>query len=206
MSGAFSGRTIGDDSWGHTTREDVARNQENPVYVYFASKLLAEKSLWSYVQEEEHSNIDAITILPAFVYGPFAEHFPLPGHGALSSNNFIYELMNGTQPMVIPPAVVDVRDVAKAHVAALDLHRAPPGFVRRYIACSGNLTWGEAGDHLRQVRPDYQTLDNYVDLPGPALRLDTTRTVADLNLQWIDPRKTIVDAADALNEARKTWA
>jgi nucleoside-diphosphate-sugar epimerase len=109
----------------------------------------------------------------------------------------------------VPPFVVDVRDVAKSHVLALDLPRNPGALERRYIVNGGYITWREAIDHLKITHPELNTppSSEYPDLPGPPSTLDISNTITDLKFgQFIDVKQTIDDAVLALQEVEKTWA
>ena len=115
--------------------------------------------------------------------------------------------MKGPAPQP-PPYVADVRDVAKAHVLALDLPPNPGALERRYIVNGGNLTWREAIDHLKITHPELKTppSSEYPDVPGPASILDTSNTISDLKFgKFIDPKQTIDDTVVTLQELRKTW-
>jgi nucleoside-diphosphate-sugar epimerase len=115
--------------------------------------------------------------------------------------------MNGpANPM--PPYIVDVRDVAKAHLLAMGLPRNPGALERRYIVNGGNLSWREAVEHLRISHPELKLLptDEYPVLPGPESLLDTSDTIADLKFgSFRDPTQVIDDTVNALQEVEKTW-
>ncbi|KAG6914692.1 hypothetical protein DXG01_015877 [Tephrocybe rancida] len=201
----FHGLTFTHKDWGVVSREEAEKKAEDPYYVYFASKVLAEKAIWDFAKK--HPQLDIATVLPGFVYGPYADHFPLPTASQLGTNGMIYGLVSGGTVSPIPPFVVDVRDVAKAHVLALNVPRKPLG-EKRYIANGGNLNWKEAIAHLNKVRPTITTatVDAFAALPGPASTLDNTYTTEELKFgAWIKPEDTIVAAADALVALSKTW-
>lgn len=202
----FGGITFTGADWGVVSREEAEKMAEDPYYVYFASKVLAEKSIWEFAKD--HPQLDIATILPGFVFGPYGKYFPLPTAAQLGTNGMIYGLVSGGTVPPIPPFIVDVRDVAKAHVLALNVPRKPLE-QKRYLVNGGNLTWREAIAHLNKVRPEIKTaaVDAFAELPGPASTLDTTRTNDDLKFgAFIDPKDTIVAAADAIVALQKTWA
>ena len=145
---------------------------------------------------------------PSYVFGPYAETFPRPiTKEALGTNALIYSIMKGPVPQN-PPFMVDVRDVAKAHVLAMGLPRNPGTLERRYIVSAGNLTWREAIEHLRVTHPELKTppADQYPEIPGPASIVDTSDTITDLKFgAFREPKQVIDDAVTAIQEIEKTW-
>ncbi|TFK24588.1 NAD(P)-binding protein, partial [Coprinopsis marcescibilis] len=207
----FAGLTFTEKDWASASREDIIAQAENPYYVYFAAKALAEKAVWDFAKE--YPKIRVSTVLPGFVFGPYADILPPPASkGELGTNGFPFGLINGNIPPVSPPWVVDVRDVAKAHLLAFELP-GEPGNVeeQRFLVNAGNYTWKEAAAHLKQVLPqeiaakvtDPETIP---DLPGVPSTLDNTKAKAQLGIEFIAPEKTIEDAVLSLLEVQKTWA
>ena len=114
--------------------------------------------------------------------------------------------MNGKVPHNFPPAVVDVRDVAEAHVLALDLPRKELQ-EKRYLLVAGVLTWKEAVTLLHEVRSGLAALkpEEIDDLPGPVPKFDASKTEQEFGIKFIDPKDTIIAAVDSLLEAQKAW-
>lgn len=100
------------DETNWTTADDPS------VGAYEASKTLAERAAWDFVAE--NPEIALTTINPGGVYGP-----PMDAHYG-TSLAIIERLMSGTDPAAPPMELplVDVRDVAMMHVAAIDLEAA----------------------------------------------------------------------------------
>lgn len=150
-----------------------------------------------------------LAVLPGFIFGPYAETFPRPiTRGSLGTNYLIRDMIHGPVSP-IPPYIVDVRDVAKAHVLALGLPPAPGVLERRYLVNAGNLSWREAVDHLKVTHPQLKIppSSEYPALPAPASVLDTSNTIADLKFgKFIEPKQVIDDAVDVLLELEKSWA
>jgi len=94
---------------------------------YYYSKKCAEESAWKFMKDNK-PNFELITINPAFVFGP--------GHkkGVSESQQIFIDLLTGKYPFVMDLhwAIVDVRDVAKSHIIAMENSKANG----RYI-CSG---------------------------------------------------------------------
>lgn len=106
---------------------------------YEASKTLAEKAAWDFVAE--NPDIALTTINPGAVFGP-----PMDARFG-SSLELVEQLMTGKVPMAPPMdmVAVDVRDVARMHVAAIDLE-ATKG--ERFAAASGTHRFLELAEFL----------------------------------------------------------
>lgn len=88
------------------------------VSSYEASKTLAERAAWDFV--EANPQIALTTINPGAVFGP-----PMDARFG-ASLELVERLMSGKDPFA-PPVnlpIVDVRDVARMHAAAIDLEAA----------------------------------------------------------------------------------
>ncbi|KAF5310965.1 hypothetical protein D9619_007942 [Psilocybe cf. subviscida] len=208
---AYSGATLTDSDWGVTTEEQVIANASNPFYVYFGSKNLAERALWDFVAK--HPHLDVTSINPGFVYGPYAKILPSPGsQGELGSNIFNWMLLNGSFPPagMAPPWVIDARDIAKAHVAAIKLAPYSPANTKRFLVNGSNFEWSEAAEAVRKAVPEITTLPEasaYGGIPGPAAILDSSRAKKDLGLDdFIPPAQTFVDTLKDLARLRSEWA
>ncbi|KAH6904568.1 hypothetical protein BKA70DRAFT_1373387 [Coprinopsis sp. MPI-PUGE-AT-0042] len=209
----FAGLVLSEKDWGTTTLEDIQAHADDPYYVYFGSKILAEKAVWEFAKH--HPEIGIVTILPGLVYGPYASCLPSPSRRTqLGTNAFPLALLRGTNPPMTPPWVIDVREVARAHVLALEL---PPrddnighGQAKRFLVNGGNLAWKEVAQQFRDTFPDLQERltnpENVQALPGKASSLDTTRAKEILGVgSFIDPKKTMDDAARALMAIPELW-
>jgi nucleoside-diphosphate-sugar epimerase len=132
------GYTYTEEDWNPVTEEQAA---ENGVFGYYASKTFAERSAWEMWRDAKPS-WDLVTFCPPMIYGP-PIHEVRKEEGIEGLNMSMMVLMQGIigqdptfKPKVATPAMpawVDVRDVAKAHVSALDL---PRGTSERFLLCS----------------------------------------------------------------------
>ncbi|MEH6497058.1 MAG: NAD-dependent epimerase/dehydratase family protein [Pseudomonas marincola] len=101
-----------EDIWNTTA------SLEHQPYSY--SKTVAEKAAWEIANAQDRW--DLVTINPSFVMGP-----PIGGKPTSESFNFMQQLGDGAYKTGAPRfgiGVVDVRDVAKAHMAAAFIPRA----------------------------------------------------------------------------------
>jgi nucleoside-diphosphate-sugar epimerase len=130
---------------------------------YRRSKTLAERAAWDYA--EDHT-LSLATVLPAAVFGPARSP------SSLSSLQVIGALLDGSA-IAIPRLgfeVVDVRDVAAAHLLAMT---TPDADGKRLIV-SGELLWfGDIADVLRD-----RLGDDASRVPTAALTDDEFRSIA----------------------------
>ncbi len=104
-----------------TLTEDIWNTTASLEYQpYSFSKTVAEKAAWEFAKAQ--GRWDLVTINPSFVMGP-----PIGGKPTSESFNFMQQLGDGAYRTGAPRfgiGVVDVRDVAKAHMAAAFIPRA----------------------------------------------------------------------------------
>lgn len=113
---------------------------------YTRSKTIAEKAAWDYIQGDG-AGLELATINPVAVLGPAMS-------GDVSAS---LELV--TQPMLnkVPAfpkltfGIVDVRDVALAHVAAME---KPEAAGQRFLVGDKILSFTQIGEILREAYPD----------------------------------------------------
>lgn len=124
---------------------ESATLKESP---YPFSKVLAEKTAWAMVEAlPEDRRFALVTINPSMVLGPI-----LSKEHARSSPSVIRDLMTGKFPMVPKFAfgVVDVRDVALAHVRALEREDAQG----RHLLDCRSAWFIELADEIRKAHPN----------------------------------------------------
>lgn len=130
----------------------------------------------------EFTGLDAVTVYPGYMFGPWDSR--------PSSGEMILAVARGTA-IVASPGVndfVDVRDVAKAIVAALD--RGAPG--RGYILGGVAMTYGQAWTRIAKIvgaRPPLLTA------PSPIVRLIGAMGGAWTSLTGREPVLNPVSAA-----------
>jgi len=190
-------------------KSSLARNP------YFYSKALAEQAAWQFMREQARS-FDLVALNPCMVIGEAV------GPGLNSSNQVIRDLLSGTYPgvMALNFCMVDVCDVARAHVLALDKSDAEG----RYICFSEAMTMGEIVDFLREAgysnyrlpRRDMRAgwISSLVKLLsytqpsgagdfirshlGKTMRISNEKICAELGVEFRPVRETLVDAVEDL--------
>ena len=144
-----------------------------PMGAYEKSKTLAEQAAWEFARGEGRG-LELVTINPTYVLGPSltkAEN---------ASNEIVGKLVRREVPGLprLQFPLVDVRDVAKAHVLAMT---APAAAGERFIVTSETVWYADIAATLKaegfrvttRVIPDFVT--RFVALFDPTLRLISPR-------------------------------
>ncbi|KAH9893373.1 NAD-P-binding protein [Cubamyces lactineus] len=217
LAATFAGVTFTEKDWGNTSCEDLLTDGRTPLYVYCGTKTLAELAGWEFAAK--HRDLDLATINPPFVYGKPVDGLSTGGGiTSLGSTALIYQLIAGEPgrplPFQLPPYYCNVRDVARAHILALQLPKLPSGAdvrdKRFIVAGPGVLLWADAVKVLQEKRPALRgrlpTLENAPPLPGPLSKVDTTRACEILGMKdYVDWEGTLLETIDALVDAEKSW-
>ncbi|WP_209846100.1 SDR family oxidoreductase [Rhizobium herbae] len=112
---------------------------------YYKSKTLAERAAWSFAQE---NGLELAVINPGMILGPIL------GADTGTSVGVVQSLMKGRYPAMpdFSVPVVDVRDVAEAHVLAMTV---PEAAGQRFIAGGAALSVKDIAGVLRRDFPAY---------------------------------------------------
>ncbi|KAK6501415.1 methylglyoxal reductase (NADPH-dependent) gre2 [Arthrobotrys musiformis] len=164
---------------------------------YRASKALAERSLWDFVKTEKPS-FEVAAINPVFVFGPVI-HSVKDAESINTSVFLLYKYIAGLNPKVeegaAPKAFVDVRDVADAHVRALEVEEAKG---QRFLNVGGPFTWGEVVEVLRKhnklTKNDYPPTGEVV----PTYGYNTTKSKEVLGLKYTSLEDSVLATADSV--------
>lgn len=126
------------------TERDVSEVESPTISPYAVSKTEAEKAAWETLAG---SATELVTINPSLVFGPLLDA------QLGTSASIVRMMMNGRFPLLpdIGFGVVDVRDVAAAHVAALQV---PEARGRRFIVSAGGLSLLQISEVLAREFPD----------------------------------------------------
>ncbi|KAI1106444.1 NAD(P)-binding protein [Jackrogersella minutella] len=197
-------KTFSEADWNPNTYEDGLAGP--PAVTYRVSKTCAEKAAWDFV-EKQKPGFDLATICPPMVFGPVAHHLDSLA-GINTSNSRLVDIIQGKWKDEIPPSGVylwtDVRDVAHAHVAAMERPEAggkrffitAGHYNNRQIASIVRAAFPELGDKL----PDENVkLAAGADFPaeGPC-KYDNSRATKVLGIDWIPLEKSVTDTVKTL--------
>ncbi|PCH36133.1 NAD(P)-binding protein [Wolfiporia cocos MD-104 SS10] len=204
--GARPTRVLTDQDWGTITREEAIA-AGNPWLTYQAEKLLSERAVWDYV--DQHPHIDATTVNPPFLYGPFAPGYriPEPKLGALGSNAFMYPLLiPSAKPLEWCSRGVDVRDVAQAMINALSV---PSNVGRKRMLLTAEwFSWKDAVEYIAVERPalkDRLSVAARDAEPVDFTPFDPSRAKEVLKVEFRPWQVTVLDTVDALVAWENDW-
>ncbi|KAK9455155.1 hypothetical protein V1511DRAFT_499613 [Dipodascopsis uninucleata] len=195
--GARPGYTYSEADWNPVTWEEAIGN--DPSTTYRASKTFAEKSVWDFL-EKEKPGFTVTTINPPLVWGPMIHN--VTKESINTSNANIYSLINGslkTVPNSPIAAWVDVRNVAEAHVFALE---KPASDNQRYFVTAGTFNYN---DIVKIIREKFPEIKDKVPVPSdepraPSFNVDNSKSIRDLGLEYISLEQSIFDLVKQIVE------
>ena len=120
---------MGGKKTGTITPEEWTDLNSKNISTYFKSKTLAEQAAWDFINNQSGDpTLELVSINPGGVFGP-----PLGTNISGASMSMIVKILGGKIPMVPNTSfpMVDVRDVAYLHVAALT---EPKAANQRFLA------------------------------------------------------------------------
>ena len=138
VSNGFAGREN-----GHVFTESDW-SDEATLEGYAKSKLLAERAAWDFIDKiEDGKKFELVVAIPVAVMGP------LLTDTVSSSLAFLESFLTKKVPMLanIGVPIIDVRDVAAAHIAAMEI---PEAAGKRYILYGKSLWMREMADIIRR--------------------------------------------------------
>ena len=184
-------------------------NGPEPVPAYSQSKTFAEQAAWDFVKGEGEG-LELAVINPAAVLGP------VMSQDVSTSISLVSAQMDGRLPANPPLSfgVVDVRDIAKAHVEAMI---RPEANGERYIMAADTLWFDDVGKILREAYPDRKIpksvmpvwLARIVAMFNPALKASAHRLGRinyynnakardQLGIDFISPKEMVLASAESL--------
>ena len=199
------GQVLTTDTWAKD-----ANIEENPYgYAKYSAEMLVRD--WHKTKDE---SFRMVTINPCVVLGP-----PLSKRHLRGSPSFVMMLLNREIPFVIPMhmSIVDVRDVAEAHVRAMTKGEQ----AGRYLVVSGQMWWREVASTIKAAHPDLRVpmrqipylLSLVVSIFHPKVSLswalthlgkrlfwDATPAEKDLDMEWLSPEQSLLDTIPTILE------
>lgn len=200
-SGMWPGHTYSEKDWNGITPEEAPANPSNG---YRASKTFAERAAWDFIEKEKPS-FDLVTMNPPMVFGPVVHH--LNALDSLNtSNERIRDFIQGKQknekelPVTPLPIWIDVRDLALAHVKAIETPDA--GGKRFFVVSSEYFSNRDILNIIRKSFPEYKD-----QLPAESVqggeapdfaKIDNSRVKGLLNQPFTKFETSMVDLVKSL--------
>lgn len=194
--------TFSEKTWNPLTYDQC---KYDPFVGYVGSKALAEKRAWRFL-EDEKPNFTMNVVNPVYVFGPQAFDEQVSGQ-LNTSSEVINSLLKLGKHDKIPETVgyyIDVRDIAKAHIAAFENEKITN---ERLLVSAGSF---DNQDIIDLIHKNFPQLAN--KLPKgkvgsgdttKLMNLDTKRTLELLGIEYIRLEKVIVDSVKQILEAQK---
>jgi len=141
-------------------------------------------------------------VLPPAIFGSYVPNFSVTSRDNLGTNGYVYSLIaDSAYPQMPVGHLVNVRDVARAHVVALSVPPIP-GRDKRIIVSSSTFTWRGAADLIRRKRPELKErlpkegLEQGFRQRDAPLDTEFAKEMLDLK-EYIGWEETILEALDA---------
>lgn len=171
---------------------------------YDKSKFLAERAAWDFVNAlPVEERFELVVVIPGLVQGPTLIT------GEFSSMNYMRMLLMGVMPALpkIMFPIVDVRDVAQAHLNAIKI---PEARNQRFILTLRTFRFKELCEVLKaHYGEKYPIKTNEMEQCPPnnprfeimwdrTYNMDHTKSVEVLGIKYHDIKDTLIDMAEGL--------
>ncbi|KAH7118494.1 hypothetical protein EDB81DRAFT_667914, partial [Dactylonectria macrodidyma] len=199
--GFWPEHTYSDADWCPLTPEEALLDPGAGYQV--ASRTFAEKAAWEFLEKEKPA-FTLSTILPPLVFGPVSQRVN-SANSLNTSNQFIYGFIAGPAKGEIPPTInpifADVRDVAFAHVAAME---KPEAANKRFFITGGYSSNRKIVDIIRKNFPQFHSQlppesAKGGELPEAVFKFDNQPSNDILALPYKTLEKCISDTVRSFN-------
>ena len=194
------GKIYSEADWNPVTWEQAC---DNPADGYRGSKTFAEKAAWDFV-EQQKPNFAISTICPPLVIGPVVHYFNDLDSINTSNQRTLNMIKGKMKDEIAATGVfiwVDVRDVADAHVLAIE---KPDAANKRFFCTQGYFSNAEIAQIIKDEFPEYkdklpEKLES--DRPKDVYGFDNSRSKEVLGLKYRPLKGAIVDLVNSLKAA-----
>ncbi|EPX71415.1 flavonol reductase/cinnamoyl-CoA reductase family protein [Schizosaccharomyces octosporus yFS286] len=197
-----SGYVYSEKDWNPISYEEALKT-ESGLLAYCASKVFAEKAAREWVKEKQ-PHFDICTINPSYVFGPTIH--PMNSMESLNtSNQILWTIINGSK---IQPSTqgfeTDVRDVADAHVLALNHPKLSGG---RMLIPQGPFFTNTMSKILLEKFPEKKdVISDPSDVPFDTKRFTIDNSFSkSVGMKYYSEEQTYIDTATNLWERAKQF-
>ncbi|KAH8602368.1 dihydroflavonol-4-reductase [Bisporella sp. PMI_857] len=184
-----------ESAWNPITMEQALSSSQ---LAYVGSKKFAEKAAWDFV-EEERPGFSLSTINPVMIFGPVSNNLKSLDAVNTSNQRFRDIIQGKMKSGIVDDAFswVDVRDVALAHVRAIEV---PEAAGRRFIAAEGPYNNQQIAKIIKEKFPGLaEKLPEKFEIPPvQRLNIDTNPMTDVLGISFRSLEQCVVDTIDSL--------
>ncbi|CCE63849.1 hypothetical protein TPHA_0F03690 [Tetrapisispora phaffii CBS 4417] len=197
---------LSEANWNPVTKEEAL---SNPMAGYCASKTYAERAAWDFLKENEGSiKFKLTTVNPVYVFGPqlFAEDVKnVLNTSCEVVNQVVQSTIDTTLPVDCSGQFVDVRDVAKAHIAGIQndncigqrLLCSQAAFGVQDIANVLNDNFPQLKGKIAKSNPKTNAVENI-----GICQIDNSKTKELLGFEFIDLKTCLIDTVSQIVEQK----
>ncbi|KAJ7750659.1 hypothetical protein DFH07DRAFT_544476 [Mycena maculata] len=208
----FPENAYGPNDWVPVTKEQAVEG--NPFVLYIAEKKFGEQAVLDFA--DKHPEMDITIFCPPWIFGPFAPGFehivPEPDFAAFSTDGFVYQLLRSDNVNYhYSPGVLDVRDVARIHIAGLN-PLTPDHPKRVPIVSPHDADFRDAIKYISEERPELRgRLADPSKVPvWPTYKIDLDLTPVEkafgISLgSYKTWKETILDSIDRFIDVENQW-
>lgn len=198
------GYTYTERDWNDNAVEEIEKSKGskdfNPMTAYRASKNAAERAAWKF-QKEEQPRFGLSVINPSFVFGP-AIHKIKDVESINTSVALLFKYFNDPETIAPPSptqSFVDVRDVAKAHIKAM---QNPEAADKRFITSAASFTWQLVVDILHEQYPSRKTASGGDGAGKRKIQYESDNSLSQkvLGIKYIDLKTSVIDTIESLKQ------
>lgn len=193
---------IDETNYNNTTMEETLKNGSNG---YYGAKTFAERAVWDF-KRNKYPNFEVTMIMPSYTIGPQAFDSEVNGNQLNTTAQWVADLLKLKPEDSIPgflDSQIDVRDIARAHVVALE---NPMTNGKRYFMRLSRTNMQQILDiihkhfpkefgHLPKGKP---ITDYYNEIFVKAAYIDDTETRKIMDFDYISLEQTIIDTINQI--------
>ncbi|KAH9087711.1 hypothetical protein LEN26_019856 [Aphanomyces euteiches] len=174
-----------EDDWSH---EELI--EKNKMW-YCVSKTLAERAAWNFMENLSDAHFDLVAMCPTWIHGPMLQ----PELNESSEKIYDYLVGNVDEIPRVTRSVVDVRDVAFAHIAAFENPQASG----RYTLVAASPTEEEIARAVKAARPNARVASKLAPGTGfVAKHCSSAKAEKELGIRFIPLEDMVRETCDSL--------
>ncbi|KAI0124979.1 hypothetical protein BJ170DRAFT_635901 [Xylariales sp. AK1849] len=199
--GKRPGYVYDEKDWNPATFAEAT--EADGVTAYCASKALAERAMWNWMDKNKPS-FDLVTVTPPWIFGPYVTELKSTKH-LTESVGLLYGILDAE---TVPPfdfgGYADVREVASAHILAHDVPEA--GGQRFWVG--QNFNYQTAVDIARAQIPELKSRipEGKPGFVEDTYKVDGSKAAKVLGLSYKTLTQTIRDTYTQLLHAEQVEA